>query len=185
MDSLTRVAHAQREIGLSLGEQPTARGYPPSVISLIPELIERTGAGVNSVGSITSIYTILADGDDTVSDPIVDNARAILDGHIVLSRKLAQQGIYPAIDVSNSVSRLMNELCSRDHLKDSRKLRKLVSIYQDNQDLLLMGGYIQGQDADLDLAVQLWPKIVSFLQQDQSASVSFTETEQLLSKLLA
>ena len=185
LDSLTRVAHAQREIGLSLGEQPTARGYPPSVISLIPELIERTGAGVNSVGSITSIYTILADGDDTVSDPIVDNARAILDGHIVLSRKLAQQGIYPAIDVSNSVSRLMNELCSRDHLKDSRKLRKLVSIYQDNQDLLLMGGYIQGQDADLDLAVQLWPKIVSFLQQDQSASVSFTETEQLLSKLLA
>jgi len=185
LDSLTRVAHAQREIGLSLGEQPTARGYPPSVISLIPELIERTGAGVNSVGSITSIYTILADGDDTVSDPIVDNARAILDGHIVLSRKLAQQGIYPAIDVSNSVSRLMNELCSQDHLKDSRKLRKLVSIYQDNQDLLLMGGYIQGQDADLDLAVQLWPKIVSFLQQDQSASVSFTETEQLLSKLLA
>ena len=184
LDSLTRVAHAQREIGLSLGEQPTARGYPPSVISLIPELIERTGAGVNSVGSITSIYTILADGDDTVSDPIVDNARAILDGHIVLSRKLAQQGVYPAVDVSNSVSRLMDQLCSPDHLENSRKLRKLVSIYQENQDLLLMGGYIKGQDADLDLAVQLWPKIVDFLQQEQSASFSFLETEKLLSKLL-
>ena len=155
LDSLTRVAHAQREIGLSLGEQPTARGYPPSVISLIPELVERTGVGVNSIGSITSIYTILADGDDTVSDPIVDNARAILDGHIVLSRRLAQQGIYPAIDVSNSVSRLMNELCTQKHSENARRLRQLISLYQENQDLLLMGGYVQGQDTDLDLAVHL------------------------------
>ena len=184
LDSLTRVAHAQREIGLSMGEQPTARGYPPSVISLIPELIERTGVGVNSHGSITSIYTILADGDDTVSDPIVDNARAILDGHIVLSRKLAQQGIYPAVDVSSSVSRLMSDLCSPKHLQNARKLRKLISIYQENQDLLLMGGYIQGQDADLDLAVQLWPKIVSFLHQDQAESFSLSQTEQLLANLL-
>ena len=184
LDSLTRVAHAQREIGLSMGEQPTARGYPPSVISLIPELIERTGVGVNSHGSITSIYTILADGDDTVSDPIVDNARAILDGHIVLSRKLAQQGIYPAVDVSSSVSRLMGDLCSPKHLQNARKLRKLISIYQENQDLLLMGGYIQGQDADLDLAVQLWPKIVSFLHQDQAESFSLSQTEQLLANLL-
>jgi flagellum-specific ATP synthase len=184
LDSLTRVAHAQREIGLSMGEQPTARGYPPSVISLIPELIERTGVGVNSLGSITSIYTILADGDDTVSDPIVDNARAILDGHIVLSRKLAQQGIYPAVDVSSSVSRLMGDLCSPKHLQNARKLRKLISIYQENQDLLLMGGYIQGQDADLDLAVQLWPKIVSFLHQDQAEAFSLSQTEQLLADLL-
>ena len=184
LDSLTRVAHAQREIGLSMGEQPTARGYPPSVISLIPELIERTGVGVNSHGSITSIYTILADGDDTVSDPIVDNARAILDGHIVLSRKLAQQGIYPAVDVSSSVSRLMGDLCSPKHLQNARKLRKLISIYQEKQDLLLMGGYIQGQDADLDLAVQLWPKIVSFLHQDQAESFSLSQTEQLLANLL-
>ena len=183
LDSLTRVAHAQREIGLSLGEQPTARGYPPSVISLIPELIERTGAGIYSVGSITSIYTILADGDDTVSDPIVDNARAILDGHIVLSRKLAQQGVYPAIDVGNSVSRLMDELCSEKHLQNARKLRKLVSIYQENQDLLLMGGYVQGQDSDLDLAVQLWPKIVGFLHQNQAENFSFVQTERLLSTL--
>ena len=166
-----------------MGEQPTARGYPPSVISLIPELIERTGAGIYSVGSITSIYTILADGDDTVADPIVDNARAILDGHIVLSRKLAQQGVYPAIDVGNSVSRLMDGLCSEKHLQNARKLRKLVSIYQENQDLLLMGGYVQGQDADLDLAVQLWPKIVGFLQQNQAENFSFVQTERLLSTL--
>jgi flagellum-specific ATP synthase len=167
-----------------LGEQPTARGYPPSVLSLIPALVERTGVGINSQGSITSIYTILADGDDTVSDPIVDNARAILDGHIVLSRRLAQQGIYPAIDVSNSVSRLMNELCTQKHSENARKLRQLISLYQENQDLLLMGGYVQGQDADLDLAIQLWPKIVTFLKQNQADSFSFVETEQLLSKLL-
>jgi flagellum-specific ATP synthase len=184
LDSLTRVAHAQREIGLSLGEQPTARGYPPSVISLIPELIERTGVGAHSCGSITSIYTILADGDDTVSDPIVDSARAILDGHIVLSRKLAQQGIYPAIDVNNSVSRLMTDLCSANHLDYARQLRRLISVYSENQDLILMGGYVKGQDADLDLAVQLWPKIVQFLLQDKSDRYEFGNTETMLKDLL-
>lgn len=184
LDSLTRVAHAQREIGLSLGEQPTARGYPPSVISLIPELIERTGVGAHSCGSITSIYTILADGDDTVSDPIVDSARAILDGHIVLSRKLAQQGIYPAIDVNNSVSRLMTDLCSANHLDYARQLRRLISVYSENQDLILMGGYVKGQDADLDLAVQLWPKIVQFLLQDKSDRYEFGDTEAMLKDLL-
>jgi len=111
-DSLTRVAHAQRELGLALGEQPTSRGYPPSVISMIPNLIERTGTSTNNSGSITSIYTILADGDDTTTDPVVDTARAILDGHIVLSRELAQQGIYPAIDVNQSISRLMTYIVS-------------------------------------------------------------------------
>ena len=110
MDSLTRVAHAQREVGLALGEQPTSRGYPPSVISLLPNLIERTGASSENEGTITAIYTILADGDDVTSDPVVDTARAILDGHIVLSRELAQQGIYPAIDVNQSVSRLMTDI---------------------------------------------------------------------------
>ena len=181
LDSLTRVAHAQREIGLSLGEQPTARGYPPSVISLIPELVERTGAGVKSFGSITSIYTILADGDDTVSDPIVDNARAILDGHIVLSRKLAQQGIYPAIDINNSVSRLMADLCTQDHLNRAISLRRLISVYTENQDLIMMGGYIKGQDADLDLAVDLWPKIVNFLAQEKADRYPFDELETLFS----
>ena len=185
LDSLTRVAHAQREIGLSLGEQPTARGYPPSVISLIPELVERTGAGINSFGSITSIYTILADGDDTVSDPIVDNARAILDGHIVLSRKLAQQGIYPAIDINNSVSRLMADLCTQDHLNRAISLRRLISVYTENQDLIMMGGYIKGQDADLDLAVDLWPKIVNFLAQEKADRYPFDELETLFSELLS
>ena len=139
---------------------------------------------MNACGSITSIYTILADGDDTVSDPIVDSARAILDGHIVLSRKLAQQGIYPAIDVNNSVSRLMTDLCSANHLDYARQLRRLISVYSENQDLILMGGYVKGQDADLDLAVQLWPKIVQFLLQDKSDCYEFGNTETMLKDLL-
>ena len=185
LDSLTRVAHAQRELGLAVGEQPTSRGYPPSVISLIPALIERTGVGIKSKGSITSIYTILADGDDTVSDPIVDNARAILDGHIILSRKLAQQGIYPAIDVGNSISRIMIDLISSEQAENAQKLRKLISIYQENQDLLLMGGYVQGQDADLDQAVQKWPDIVKFLHQDKHAKISFADANKMMSDLVA
>ena len=185
LDSLTRVAHAQRELGLAVGEQPTSRGYPPSVISLIPALIERTGVGIKSKGSITSIYTILADGDDTVSDPIVDNARAILDGHIILSRKLAQQGIYPAIDVGNSISRIMIDLISSEQAENAQKLRKLISIYQENQDLLLMGGYVQGQDADLDQAVQKWPDIVKFLHQDKHAKISFADANKMMSELVA
>jgi flagellum-specific ATP synthase len=184
LDSLTRVAHAQRELGLAVGEQPTSRGYPPSVISLIPALIERTGVGVKSTGSITSIYTILADGDDTVSDPIVDNARAILDGHIILSRKLAQQGIYPAIDVGNSISRIMIDLITPEQAKNAQILRKLISVYQENQDLLLMGGYVQGQDADLDQAVQKWPDIVKFLHQDKSAKFSFSDANKMMSELV-
>ena len=124
MDSLTRVAHAQREVGLALGEQPTSRGYPPSVISLIPSLIERTGVGKEGAGSITSIYTILADNDDVNSDPVVDTARAILDGHIVLNRDLAQQGIYPAIDVNQSISRLMNSIVDKKHLTAASELKK-------------------------------------------------------------
>ena len=140
MDSLTRVAHAQREVGLALGEQPTSRGYPPSVISLLPNLIERTGASSENEGTITAIYTILADGDDVTSDPVVDTARAILDGHIVLSRELAQQGIYPAIDVNQSVSRLMIDIVDPELVKSSQILRKYISKYNENRDLILMGG---------------------------------------------
>ena len=172
-DSLTRVAHAQRELGLALGEQPTSRGYPPSVISLIPNLIERTGTSTNNSGSITSIYTILADGDDTTTDPVVDTARAILDGHIVLSRELAQQGIYPAIDVNQSISRLMTDIVSTPHQKNAQMLRKYLSKYNENRDLVLMGGYVQGQDNDLDQALALWPEILKFLQQSENA-VSYT-----------
>ena len=123
MDSLTRIAHAKREVGLALGEQPTSKGYPPSVISMIPNIIERTGTGSKNEGSITSFYTILADSDDT-NDPVVDSARAILDGHIVLSREFAQLGIFPAIDINNSLSRVMNSIITEDHKRIAEKIKK-------------------------------------------------------------
>lgn len=164
MDSLTRVAHAQREIGLALGEQPTAKGYPPSVVSMIPSLIERTGPGLRGEGAITAIYTVLADGDDA-NDPVVDTARAILDGHIVLSRRQAQMGIYPAIDLPQSVSRVMSDIVDPRHKAAGQRLRQLVSLYVENRDLMLMGGYVPGLDADLDQAVLLWPKIQDLIRQ--------------------
>ncbi|MEK9911694.1 MAG: FliI/YscN family ATPase [Candidatus Puniceispirillum sp.] len=166
MDSLTRVAHARREIGLALGEQPTSKGYPPSVVSLLPRLIERTGTGTAGQGSITAFYTVLADGDDG-NDPVVDTARAILDGHIVLSRSQAQMGVYPAIDVTLSVSRVMNEITSQDHQQMARSFKRMVALYTENRDLILMGGYRQGHDADLDRAVQLWPALMGYIQQQE------------------
>ena len=184
MDSLTRVAHAQREVGLALGEQPTSRGYPPSVISLLPNLIERTGASSENEGTITAIYTILADGDDVTSDPVVDTARAILDGHIVLSRDLAQQGIYPAIDINQSVSRLMTDIVDPELMKSSQLLRKYVSKYNENRDLILMGGYVQGQDPDLDQAMQLWPSIMEFLQQEDEEECDFSKSIEQLKNLV-
>jgi flagellum-specific ATP synthase len=184
MDSLTRVAHAQREVGLALGEQPTSRGYPPSVISLLPNLIERTGASSENEGTITAIYTILADGDDVTSDPVVDTARAILDGHIVLSRELAQQGIYPAIDVNQSVSRLMIDIVDPELVKSSQILRKYISKYNENRDLILMGGYVQGQDPDLDQAMQLWPSIIEFLQQEDEEECDFSKSVEQLKNLV-
>ena len=184
MDSLTRVAHAQRELGLALGEQPTSRGYPPSVISLLPSLIERTGTSSGSAGSITSIYTVLADGDDINSDPIVDSARAILDGHIVLTRELAQQGIYPAIDVVKSISRLMNDIVTEGHLKNAQKLRALISKYQENRDLIMMGGYAQGQDPELDTAISIWSDILAFLRQDYKETVNVEDTQTSLNTIV-
>ena len=184
MDSLTRVAHAQREVGLALGEQPTSRGYPPSVISLLPNLIERTGASAENEGTITAIYTILADGDDVTSDPVVDTARAILDGHIVLSRELAQQGIYPAIDINQSISRLMTDIVDPDLIKSSQMLRKYISKYNENRDLILMGGYVQGQDTDLDQAMQIWPSIMDFLQQEDDEECDFPSSVEQLKKLV-
>ena len=184
MDSLTRVAHAQREVGLALGEQPTSRGYPPSVISLLPNIIERTGTSSTTGGTITAIYTVLADGDDVTSDPVVDAARAILDGHIVLSRELAQQGIYPAIDVNQSVSRLMTEIVAPEQVKSSQLLRKFISKYNENKDLILMGGYVQGQDLDLDQAMKIWPSIIEFLQQHDDEKCDFAESAGKLSALV-
>ncbi len=182
MDSLTRVAHARREIGLALGEQPTSKGYPPSVVSLIPALVERSGTGVNGHGSITSFYTVLADGDDT-NDPVVDTARAILDGHILLSRQQAQMGIYPAVDVPASVSRVMTEIVSPEHIAAGQMFRRLMSLYMDNRDLLLMGGYSAGQDPDLDLAVQLWPQLISLIQQPQTDIADFESSAAALTGL--
>lgn len=175
MDSLTRVAHARREIGLALGEQPTAKGYPPSVVSVIPTLIERTGPGLQGQGAITAFYTILADGDDT-NDPVVDTARAILDGHLVLSRQQAQMSIYPAIDVPQSVSRVMSDIVSPKHARAAAKLRRLIALYLENRDLMLMGGYTQGKDPDLDLAIQIWPQIVALISQDKSEKSNFDDS---------
>ncbi len=183
MDSLTRVAHARREIGLALGEQPTSKGYPPSVVSMIPRLIERTGTGTKGQGAITAIYTVLADGDDA-NDPVVDTARAILDGHILLSRDQTQMGVYPAVDVTSSVSRVMNDIVGADHQQASRKFRRLVSLYMENRDLLLMGGYSPGQDAELDLAVSLWPALMNYIQQQENEKADFDGSRRELLKLM-
>ena len=183
MDSLTRVAHARREIGLALGEQPTSKGYPPSVVSMIPRLIERTGTGAKGQGAITAIYTVLADGDDA-NDPVVDTARAILDGHILLSREQTQMGVYPAVDVPSSVSRVMNDIVGADHQQASRKFRRLVSLYLENRDLLLMGGYSPGQDAELDLAVSLWPELMNYIQQQENEKADFDGSRRELLKLM-
>ncbi len=179
MDSLTRIAHAKREVGLALGEQPTSKGYPPSVISMIPSLIERTGTGYSNEGSITSFYTILADSDDT-NDPVVDSARAILDGHIVLSREFAQLGIFPAIDLNNSLSRIMNSIITDDHKVKAELIKKMFSIYKENKDLVLMGGYTQGQNEEIDKAIELWPKICELIKQDYRKKFNFKECIQSL-----
>lgn len=184
MDSLTRVAHAQREIGLALGEAPTAKGYPASVISMIPTLIERAGMGVGAKsGSITGIYTVLADGDDT-NDPVVDTARAILDGHIVLSRAISQMGIYPAIDIPASISRIMNDIVTPQQQEAARQFKRLISLYNENRDLMLMGGYVAGQDDTLDEAVKLWPKMVDFISQPPTQRTTLSESAQSLLSIL-
>jgi flagellum-specific ATP synthase len=172
IDSLTRVAHAQREIGLSLGEPPTMKGYPPSALGIIPRLVERAGADRVTGGSITAIYTVLADGGDN-DDPVVDAARAIVDGHIVLSRSLSEQGIYPAIDVSRSLSRTMVDVIDQDHAVAAARFRQLWSLYEENRDLLLMGAYAPGNDAALDEAINRRADMLGFLRQGASETVSF------------
>jgi len=172
IDSLTRVAHAQREIGLSLGEPPTMKGYPPSALGLIPRLVERAGADARTGGSITALYTVLADGDDT-SDPIVDGARAIVDGHLVLSRSLAEQGVFPAIDVGKSLSRVMSDIVQPNHAGAAVNFKRLWSIYEENRDLILMGAYREGSDPLLDEAIRRYPEMLEFLKQGQKERVEF------------
>ena len=182
-DSLTRVAHAQREIGLAIGEPPTAKGYPPSVFGLLPNLIERGGVGRHGHGSITAIYTVLAEGDDA-ADPIVDIARASLDGQVMLSRKLADSAHYPAIDLTGSISRLMQTLVSSEDLKLSNKLRRLWSLYQQNVDLIQVGAYENGSNPELDEAIRLNDRIVNFLRQDMHISQDYEVTRSQLRDLL-
>ena len=172
IDSLTRVAHAQREIGLSLGEPPTMKGYPPSALGLIPRLVERAGVDAHSGGSITAIYTVLADGDDT-DDPIVDTARAIVDGHIILSRSLAEQGVFPAIDIGKSLSRVMSDIVSPEHQQASAILRRLWSVYEENRDLILMGAYREGSDPIVDIAIARHDQILQFISQGQKERVDY------------
>ena len=174
MDSLTRVAHAGREIGLALGEPASARGYPPSAIAMLPNLIERAGTDVNTGGAITAIYTVLADGDDG-NDPVVDSARSILDGHIVLSRGLAEQAVYPAIDVSKSVSRVMTDIADGGHLRAARTLRRHLATYEENRDLVLMGAYRAGADPAIDAAIAYHPAVLEYIRQDADAVVPMAD----------
>ena len=185
MDSLTRYAMAQREIALSLGEPPASRGYPPSVFSLLPQLLERAGNGEHPEGSLTAIYTVLAEGDDQ-QDPVVDSARAILDGHVVLSRTLAEQGHYPAIDINASISRCMSSCTEQPHVTVANQFRQLNANYLQVKELLPLGGYQPGQDPELDQAVAIQPQLKAYLLQavDEVADYpgSLTQLAQLFSQ---
>jgi flagellum-specific ATP synthase len=177
MDSLTRYAMAQREIALSLGEPPATKGYPPSVFAKLPALVERAGNGNLEAGggSITAFYTVLTEGDDQ-QDPIADSARAILDGHFVLSRSLAEQGHYPAIDVDKSISRVMHSIVDTQHFESARYMKAAFSRYQANRDLMAVGAYVPGADPVLDASIAIYPKIEGFVQQKMSESVSYQES---------
>ncbi|MEA5010163.1 MAG: flagellar protein export ATPase FliI [Angelakisella sp.] len=181
MDSLTRFAMAQREIGLSVGEPPVARGYTPSIYTALPKLLERSGNFEK--GSITGIYTVLVEGDDT-NEPISDTVRGIIDGHIMLSRKLAMKNHYPAIDILQSVSRLMNDISDPEHLAAASKVRNLMAVYRDNQDLISIGAYKSGSNPNLDFAISKIEKIDQFLQQQVETKYSFNQIVEMLNKTI-
>ncbi len=182
VDSLTRYAMAQREIALAIGEPPATKGYPPSCFAKLPQLVERSGNGLRGVGSITAFYTVLSEGDDQ-QDPIADAARGILDGHIVLSRELAEGGHFPAIDIERSVSRVMTAVASREHVVGARRLRQQVARYHKARDLIQIGAYAPGHDGELDAAVQNYPHIVAMLQQDMHERAPFDDCLQRLQAL--
>ncbi|MFM0366595.1 MULTISPECIES: flagellar protein export ATPase FliI [Paraburkholderia] len=184
MDSLTRYAMAQREIALAVGEPPATKGYPPSVFAKLPALVERTGNGPAGGGSITAFYTVLTEGDDQ-QDPIADSARAILDGHIVLSRSLAEAGHYPAIDIEASISRAMTALIDDNHLEKTRMFKQMLSRYQRNRDLINVGAYSSGRDALLDRAIALYPRMEAFLQQGFRECANFEPSLEMLDALFA
>jgi flagellum-specific ATP synthase len=183
MDSLTRFAQAHREIALAIDEPPATKGYPPSVFAKLPHLVERAGNANVGGGSITAFYTVLAEGDDT-NDPIADAARGVLDGHIVLSRNLAESGHFPAIDIEASVSRVMSDIVDNDHLQMAREVRRLYSLYQQNRDLISVGAYQPGSDRRIDQAIDKHPAIVEFLQQGMNEAVNMNHSLDELKALL-
>ena len=180
MDSLTRAAMAQREIGLAIGEPPTSKGYTPSVFALLPRLLERAGNSLK--GTITGLYTVLVEGDD-MDEPISDAARSILDGHIVLSRKIATKGHYPAIDVLESISRVRDEVISEDHKKSAREIIELLAVYRESEDLINIGAYNKGSNPRLDEAVKHINNISNYLRQDVNENSAFDKSVSDLSVL--
>jgi len=184
MDSLTRYAMAQREIALAIGEPPATKGYPPSVFAKLPQLVERSGNGLAGQGSITAFYTVLSEGDDP-QDPVADAARGILDGHIVLSRDLAEGGHYPAIDVERSVSRVMTAVAAKEHVLAARRMRQLMSKLSKARDLIQLGAYAPGHDAELDTAVRLQAQMNALLQQDMHERALLDMSRAQLCRLMA
>lgn len=183
MDSLTRFAQAQREIALSVGEPPATKGYPPSVFAKLPALVERAGNGDDNQGSITAFFTVLTEGDD-LQDPIADASRAILDGHIVLSRELADAGHYPAIDVEKSVSRVMPQITTDEHMMMAKAVRQVLSVCRKNQDLVSIGAYKPGTDPAIDTAFTLKPKLDEYAQQGMGEAVPYEMCVNMLRSIL-
>lgn len=181
MDSLTRFAMAQREVGLAIGEPPVSRGYTPSVFSVFPKLLER--AGNSEKGSITGLYTVLVDGDD-LTEPVTDTARGILDGHIVLSRDLANRNQYPAIDVLASISRVMADIITPEHKRIANEIKKVMAIYKDAEDLINIGAYTKGSNEKIDYAIEVIDSIIGFLEQDTQEKFTYDEVLDLLGKVL-
>jgi flagellum-specific ATP synthase len=183
MDSVTRFAMAQREIGLALGEPPTSKGYPPSSLTLLPQLMERAGKEEGH-GSITAFFTVLVEGDD-MSDPIADQSRSILDGHIVLSRELTDFGIYPPIHILNSASRIMNDIITPEHLAAARRFRRLYTLLKENEMLIRIGAYIKGSDKELDEAIAKKEQMEAFLSQDATLITDYQESIDSMIALMA
>ncbi|GGA27566.1 flagellar protein export ATPase FliI [Dyella nitratireducens] len=185
MDSLTRYAQAQREIALAIGEPPATKGYPPSVFAMLPALVERAGNDAEGRGSITAFYTVLTEGDDHRHDPIADAARAILDGHIVLSRDLAEAGHYPAIDIEASISRVMPAVVAKEQMRAAQRFRQIYSAYRQRQDLIAVGAYQKGSDPQVDHAIAMYPRLTRFLQQEVDEPVELRAAQERLASITA